>query len=99
LIAGVTNAGLWAVMIPLFLYVATLGATFPNAAAGALASQGRNAGSASAMLGTLQMMAASLASLILSKVQATSAAPMTVIVGVCGVLSLFIFTVMKKRAA
>ncbi|HET9237372.1 MAG TPA: Bcr/CflA family multidrug efflux MFS transporter [Oligoflexus sp.] len=96
MIAGVANAGLWAVMIPLFLYVATLGATFPNAAAGALASQGRNAGSASAMLGTLQMMAASLASFILSKMHATSAAPMTVIVGVCGLLSLLIFTLMKK---
>jgi DHA1 family bicyclomycin/chloramphenicol resistance-like MFS transporter len=96
MIAGVSGAGLWAVMIPLFLYVATLGATFPNAAAGALASQGRHAGSASAMLGTLQMLAASMASFMLSSLHARSAAPLTVIVGVCGLTSLALFLVMKK---
>jgi DHA1 family bicyclomycin/chloramphenicol resistance-like MFS transporter len=98
MIAGLSGAGLWAVMIPLFLYVATLGATFPNAAAGALASQGRNAGSASAMLGTLQMLAASVASLVLSKLNANSAAPMATIVGICGIISLILFTSMKKRS-
>ncbi|HYX36908.1 MAG TPA: Bcr/CflA family multidrug efflux MFS transporter [Oligoflexus sp.] len=97
MLAGLSGAGLWAVMIPLFFYVATLGATFPNAAAGALAHQGRNAGSASAMLGTLQMLSASLASLLLSRLNADSAAPMTVIVGVCGITSLLLFTIMKKR--
>ncbi len=98
MLAGVSGAGLWAVMIPLFLYVATLGSTFPNAAAGALAGQGRNAGSASAMLGTLQMFSASMASLLLSSLQAKSAAPMAAIVGVCGMTSLLIFTKMKKPA-
>ena len=53
---------LWSLLFPLFLFVGTLGLMFPNSTAGALAGQERRAGSASAVLGTLQYGLAALAS-------------------------------------
>jgi DHA1 family bicyclomycin/chloramphenicol resistance-like MFS transporter len=98
ILSGLSGAGFWAVLIPLFLYMATLGTTFPNAMAGALAKQGRNAGSASAMMGTIQMLAASFASFMISHLHAVSAATMTSIVGICGLMSLGIFIALRRKA-
>ncbi|WP_141732347.1 Bcr/CflA family multidrug efflux MFS transporter [Oligoflexus tunisiensis] len=97
MLSGISGGGFWAVLVPLFIYVATLGTTFPNAAAGALASQGRNAGSASAMLGTIQMLSASLAAFMVSHLHATSAATMATIVGICGISSLTFYMIMKRK--
>ena len=46
--AGLLNFGFWGVAVTIFLYVASLGMIFPNATAGALASEAENAGSSSA---------------------------------------------------
>jgi DHA1 family bicyclomycin/chloramphenicol resistance-like MFS transporter len=53
--------GLWGLIPPLFGFVASLGFSFPNALAGALAHQARRAGSASALLGTIQFSLATIA--------------------------------------
>jgi len=55
--------GFFALLVPLFGYLASLGFTAPNAMANALAHQGERAGSASALIGTLQFGVATLSSM------------------------------------
>lgn len=86
--AGVLNLGFWPVAIPIFLYVASLGMIAPNANAGALAGQSQNAGSASALIGTLQFTLAAIASAVVSSAGNGSTIPMTATIGVCGLAAL-----------
>lgn len=74
--------------LPLFLYVGILGLTFPNASACALANQGHRAGSASALLGTLQFVIASLCSAAVSVLGQGSPRGMAGVIGACGLLAL-----------
>ncbi|HEY8563038.1 MAG TPA: Bcr/CflA family multidrug efflux MFS transporter [Pyrinomonadaceae bacterium] len=83
--AGVLNFGFWGVLIPIFLYIASLGMIFPNATAGALSEQTENAGSASALIGSLQYTLAAIASSLVSHFSNGTTLPMTALVGVCGV--------------
>ena len=66
LMAWTNGLGLAGVLVPLFLYIAALGFTFPNASAGALAPFPDAAGSASALLGSLQFAIAAVASVAVS---------------------------------
>jgi len=85
ILAGVFNLGFWGVAIPIFLYVASLGMIFPNATAGALAEQSENAGSASALIGSLQYGLAAIASSLVSYLGNGTSLPMTALVGICGI--------------
>ncbi len=86
-VGAALNLGLWAVAVGLFGYVATMGAIFPNSTAGALASQGHRAGVASALVGTLQFMLASVSSGGVSALHAQNAVPMVATIAVCGGLA------------
>lgn len=55
---------LWPTLILLFLYLSGLGLTYPNAASLALAPFSKNAGSASALLGSLQIGCGALTSAV-----------------------------------
>lgn len=68
--------GLWGVLIPQFFFLASLGFIGPNAMARALAPQGGNAGSASALIGTMQFGVAATTGAIVASLPATSAVPM-----------------------
>jgi len=57
----------------------------PNATAGALAEQTENAGSASALIGTLQYGLAAIASSLVSYFNNGTPLAMTAIIGVCGI--------------
>lgn len=85
IISGTFNFGFWGVAIPIFLYVASLGMILPNATAGALAEQTENAGSASALIGTLQYGLAAIASSLVSYFNNGTPLAMTAIIGVCGI--------------
>lgn len=84
------GGGFWAILIPLFLYLATMGMVSPNSAAGAMATQKQSAGSASALLGTIQFSAAASASALVSKLDNGTMMPMVGTIAVCGILSLLI---------
>jgi DHA1 family bicyclomycin/chloramphenicol resistance-like MFS transporter len=86
-ISGLLGAGLWMTAPCLFVYLSLLGMTFPNTAAGALAQHGASAGSASALLGSLQFIIAFLASIAVSFFHDGTSLPMTVTIGICGALS------------
>jgi DHA1 family bicyclomycin/chloramphenicol resistance-like MFS transporter len=83
--AGILHFGFWGVAIPIFLYVASLGMILPNATAGALSEQAENAGSASALIGTLQYGAAAIASSLVSYFNNGTSLPMTALIGACGI--------------
>lgn len=79
--------GLPALLFPLFGYLASLGFTAPNAMAIALAGQGKRAGTASALIGTLQFSVATLSSTAVGLLGAGSALPMASVIAGCGLLA------------
>ncbi|MEK9971611.1 MAG: Bcr/CflA family multidrug efflux MFS transporter [Ferrovibrio sp.] len=89
LAAGVSGiGGMFGLWLPLFFYIASLGMVLPNAAASAKAGEAERAGSAAALMGTLQFMMGALTSGIVSLLHGNAALSMAVIVTVCGVSGL-----------
>ncbi len=68
----------------LFVYVGTIGAVGPNTTAAALARYGKDAGSASALLGSLQFGLAALAGIAVGTWHDGTARPLGTVVLVCG---------------
>lgn len=75
---------LWPLLIPLFGCIASLGFLMPNSSACAMASQGRHAGSASALMGSLQFSVAAAASALVGALHDGSALPMAIVITCCG---------------
>ncbi len=74
-----------------FIFLSCQGFTFPNSSALSLAPFSRNAGSASALLGCLQMGIGALASALVSYLANGTALPMTGVMAFCAITS---FTVL-----
>ena len=66
---------------------AGLGFTFPNSTALGMSEQGKGAGSASALLGTLQYSLATISSVLVALLHDSGPGPMAAIIGGCGVLA------------
>lgn len=81
--------GFIGILVPLFGYMASLGFSFPNAAAGAMAPFPERAGSASALLGTVQFTIAAIAGAVVGAAHNGTALPMAAVIAVCGVSALF----------
>ena len=90
--------GLGATIAMLFMFLAFLGFTYPNAAALALAPFDRNAGTASSLLGTLQMGIGTLASIAVSVFNNGTAVPMAAVITVTSVIAMVVL-VMGGRGA
>lgn len=85
---AVTNAaGLIGILVPLFFVVSLRGLTFPNASAGAMAPFPEKAGSASALLGSVQFSIAAIASAAVGILDDGTAVPMAAVITVCGLLA------------
>jgi DHA1 family bicyclomycin/chloramphenicol resistance-like MFS transporter len=80
--------GLGYTIFLLFLFLACLGFTNPNAAALCLAPFSKNAGTASSMLGFLQMGIGTLASVAVSVFNNGTSTPMVVVIAVTSVLAM-----------
>lgn len=76
-------------MFVLIGFMACQGFVNPNAAALALSSQGKRLGTASALMGTLQMLACALAGLAVSAWHSTTALPLTAVLAICVSLAWF----------
>ena len=81
------QAPLWLLMAPLFVAIACLGCILPNAGACAMARQGSQAGSASALMGSLQFVIAALASALVGLLHDGSALPMALVIVGCASLA------------
>jgi DHA1 family bicyclomycin/chloramphenicol resistance-like MFS transporter len=71
----------------IFGFMMMQGFVFPNASALAIEPFTRNAGSASALLGSLQMASGAVASALVSYCHNNTALPMAGVMATCGVLS------------
>jgi DHA1 family bicyclomycin/chloramphenicol resistance-like MFS transporter len=98
-LAVASYLGFGAYVLPplLFLFVSTLGLTFPNATACALSNEGKNAGTAGAFLGSAQFAMAATAANAVSFFHNGTSLPMAGVVGACGVLSLTSLLLLRER--
>jgi DHA1 family bicyclomycin/chloramphenicol resistance-like MFS transporter len=71
--------GLYGVLVPSVVALASTGLVFPNAAVGALSRHAGRAGSASALLGTLQFTCAAIGSALVGALADGTARPMAVL--------------------
>jgi DHA1 family bicyclomycin/chloramphenicol resistance-like MFS transporter len=85
---GLSGKGGLLVTVPLFVFISSLGFVFPNSTAGALAGQGHQAGTASALIGFLQYGGGAVASAAVGALQSVTSAPVQITIGMCGVLSI-----------
>lgn len=68
-----------------FVFIGSLGCILPNASALAMAHQGHRAGTASALMGTLQFSLGTLAGVAVSVWRDGTALPLAVVMAVCGI--------------
>jgi DHA1 family bicyclomycin/chloramphenicol resistance-like MFS transporter len=78
--------GLSGILVLLFLFLLCTGVTYPNAAALALEPFSKNIGSASALLGFLQLGLGSLAAAFVGLLDESGARPLAIVMGVCSAL-------------
>ncbi|HLI92659.1 MAG TPA: hypothetical protein VKU83_03590, partial [Puia sp.] len=82
--------GLGPTILFLFVFLACLGFTNPNAAALSLAPFSKNAGTASALLGFFQLGIGTLASVAVSVFSTGTASPMVAVIAISSVLAMVI---------
>lgn len=80
----------------IFLFLACQGFIFPNASALSMAAFGHTAGSASALMGAVQMAIGAGASAVVSLLQNQSALPMAGVMALCAVSAFCIFYLGRK---
>ena len=99
LIAGIAFdlISLYGIIILMLLFLSCQGFTFPNAAALAMAPFTKGAGSASALMGALQMVFGALASALVGLLFNGSAVPMASIMAFCAVSGSIILLIGHRR--
>lgn len=97
LAAATGFGGLLGLLPPLFICIAGYGLVAPNATAAAMAPYGRMAGSASALLGTLQFSVGALAGVLVGVLHNGTALPMAAMIAVCATAALLAFQMMALR--
>lgn len=83
-VSSLQTESLWPLLLPLFGCIASLGCILPNASACAMAGQGQNAGSASALMGSLQFGVAAGAAALVGVLHDGSAMPLALVISLCG---------------
>ncbi|ULQ53198.1 multidrug effflux MFS transporter [Flavihumibacter fluvii] len=98
ILAGITYAGwgdLFVTIFLIFIFLCCQGFIFPNSSALSLAPFGHNAGSASALLGAMQMFIGASASALVSILQ-NYFSPMTAVMAFCALAALSVLTLGRK---
>ncbi|MFV0439060.1 MAG: multidrug effflux MFS transporter [Desulfopila sp.] len=83
--------------LPLFFCVATVPVTAANSTAMAMAASGKNAGTASSLVGVTQFLVAGLISALVGLLHNQTAYPMTIVICAVAVLALLVFQFRKKH--
>jgi DHA1 family bicyclomycin/chloramphenicol resistance-like MFS transporter len=100
LVAGLTGwGGLFGILVPLFVYIAMIGFVLPLSAALAMAPHGRNAGSASALLGVLQFVLGAVTGSLVGTLHDGTARPMTLIIAACSIGALLVQRLLGKKSS
>jgi DHA1 family bicyclomycin/chloramphenicol resistance-like MFS transporter len=91
--------GLYGTAFFIFVYVASVGCLFPNTTALAMAPHGDKAGSASALIGTLQFTLAAISASAVGALNTGTALPMATVIAICGGSAcLFYRSLVRPRA-
>ncbi|WP_413578124.1 multidrug effflux MFS transporter [Bdellovibrio sp. HCB290] len=91
--------GLTSTLVVLFLYLSCVGFSNPNAAALALAPFAKNAGSAAAMIGFLQMALGAIASVLIGLIKSQDILPIAAVFLGTSAVSLLVLILGVKRIA
>ncbi len=89
--------GLYTTIFLLFKFLCCLGFVSPNASALTLAPFSKNAGSASALMGAIQMGLGALASVGIGLFDVKSIVPMLIIMTICSIIACTILLIGRKR--
>jgi DHA1 family bicyclomycin/chloramphenicol resistance-like MFS transporter len=87
---------LFVIIFFIFIFLCCQGFVFPNASALSLATFGLNAGSASALLGGIQMGIGAGTSALVGLLQNNTALPMTGVMACCAITALSVFSLGRK---
>jgi MFS transporter, DHA1 family, multidrug resistance protein len=101
LLLGVTATGLGgfpAMLVVLFLCIASTGLVGPNATAAAMAPYPRSAGSAAALLGAIQFVLGAIAGALVGALHNGTALPMAGVIALCAVGSYVVLHLLALRA-
>jgi DHA1 family bicyclomycin/chloramphenicol resistance-like MFS transporter len=90
---------LFSTIFLIFIFLCCQGFTFPNSSALSLAPFGHNAGSASALMGAIQMGIGACTSALVSFLQNHTAIPMTGVMACCAIAAFSVFTFGRKVIA
>ncbi|WP_017257708.1 Bcr/CflA family multidrug efflux MFS transporter [Pedobacter arcticus] len=89
--------GLYETTIMLFLFLCCIGIANPNGVALSLAPFSDNAGTASSLMGAIQLGAGALASLAIGLLDSASAIPMTVVMSATSLIALLVLLLGRKN--
>jgi DHA1 family bicyclomycin/chloramphenicol resistance-like MFS transporter len=98
LIVVLSHGPLYAMVIPLFLFVSSQGLIGPVTFTLAMETQGHIAGSASAMLGVISLLLGSVTSPLVGIAGEYSAIPLGIIILTTSVFSIISYVILVKRA-
>jgi DHA1 family bicyclomycin/chloramphenicol resistance-like MFS transporter len=91
--------GFAGILVPLFFFIACHGFVLPNTTALAMAPHGQVAGSASALLGTIQFVLGSLTGSLVSVFANGTAVPLAAVIAGCGVAAFITHHAVGMRSA
>jgi DHA1 family bicyclomycin/chloramphenicol resistance-like MFS transporter len=91
--------GFAGILVPLFFYIACHGFVLPNTTALAMAPHGKVAGSASALLGTVQFVLASVTGALVAALANGTPVPLAAVIAGCGVAAFVSHHVGGRRSA
>jgi len=91
--------GFAGILVPLFCYIACHGFVLPNTTALAMAPHGQVAGSASALLGTIQFVLGSLTGALVGAFANGTAVPLAAVIAGCGVAAFITHHAAGMRSA
>ncbi|MBC9249542.1 Bcr/CflA family drug resistance efflux transporter [Pseudomonas alcaligenes] len=89
---------LWPLLPPLFISIASLSCILPNATACAMAGQGAQAGSASALIGSLQFCVAAGATALVGALHDGTARPVALVIFGCATLTVLLALLTTRKA-
>jgi DHA1 family bicyclomycin/chloramphenicol resistance-like MFS transporter len=89
--------GLAGLVIPLFVYIGTLGFILPNASAAAMAPFGNLAGAASSLLGILQFGIGAVIGIVIGRLQNDTAMPMVGTIAAMGIAAAVLYGLLRPR--
>jgi DHA1 family bicyclomycin/chloramphenicol resistance-like MFS transporter len=96
-LTGFFHLPVWMICPALFIFILTMGTIAPNAAACALANQKKTAGSASALMGTIQFTVSALCSSLVSKLHNGTVMPMMIVMFGCSLVAVVLFVLLRKK--